>query len=95
MGFEYQIKFERRTAEELDAQPRSVSEFSDFGGQYGSYNFRTSTNKDCLPDAEARIEKEGIYFCVYGGSGSRILRDVIGLLLSEDDRVTVAKLDWQ
>ena len=93
MGFEYQIKFERRTVEELDAQLRGVREFSDFGGQYGSYNFRTSTNKDGMPDAEARIEKEGVYFCVYGGNGSRILKDVIGLLLSEYDRVTVAKLD--
>jgi hypothetical protein len=30
-----------------------------------------------MPDAEARIEKKGLYFFDYGGKGARILKELL------------------
>ncbi len=81
MGIEHKILFEGATSIDLDRLLRAESSFVEFKPQYGSYEFRSKgSSKDSMPDAEARIETNGLYFCDYGGEGSRILANLINTL---------------
>jgi hypothetical protein len=77
MGFEYKIEFDYKSSELIDGILRSISEFSEFCQDFQSYEYRSNRNTKGMPDAEARIEKKGLYFCDYGGKGARILKELL------------------
>jgi len=95
MGFEYKIEFEYDSETELDQLLRRLDGFDGVETQFGGYRFCADGPREGMPDVEVRIQAAGLYACVYGGEGSRLFRDLIGELLAEHDRVTVAKLDWE
>lgn len=94
MGFEYQIKFRRPPEDQLDGLLRTPSAFAGFDPTFGSYNYRDARSTG-MPLAEARIESSGVYACVYGGNGWNVLRDLIALLLSEYNEISISKLGWE
>ncbi len=95
MGFEYRLDFTYADRQEVDALLRGLEGFEGRDEQFGGYYFRAKDNDGQMPDLEARIDEEGLYVCVYGGAGGRFLRRLMSAVLSEYDRVTAAKLDWE
>ncbi|NOK63349.1 MAG: hypothetical protein GFH27_549361n16 [Chloroflexi bacterium AL-W] len=95
MGFEYTIRFVYESQDKLDKLLRQCEGFTDVEPMFGGYQYRSSENQGIMPDAEVRIQDAGVYFCDYGASGARVLRDLVAQLLAEYNEVTIAKLDWE
>ncbi len=94
MGFEYRITIERVAAEDLDRLLREVSGFAGIEQEFDGYTFRTDDNTGKMPNAEARLEPGGLYFCDYGG-GEPYLSAVLMSCLAEYGEVAVSKLGWE
>jgi hypothetical protein len=60
----------------------------------GGYLYRDDDNTAAMPNAEARLQQSGLYIVDYGG-GARFLTASVMRCLSEFNRVTVSKLDWE
>jgi len=68
MGVEYRVRFKRRDVAALDAYLRSLPCFSEYDGEWRSYNYREQASTGNMPNAEIRVEDDGIYLCDYGMS---------------------------
>jgi hypothetical protein len=81
MGIEYKLSFTGATPSDLDKILRSLPSFDKILPAYDSYEFRSAGNsKTDMPDAEAKIETSGLYFCDYGGQGKVILSTLLSIL---------------
>jgi hypothetical protein len=86
MGVEYKIKIESNalweswslTRSNLDAELRSVPGFAEFEETFSSYYYREGDNRSKMPNAEIRIESDGLYLCDYGMS-----RSLFGLIVTD------------
>lgn len=77
MGTEYKVKLKYKDATQIDTFLRALPFFSAFEEQWKSYNYREENNLGKMPNAEIRIEDEGIYLCDYGMS-----RHLFGLMIT-------------
>ena len=95
MGFEYTLRFTYNSQDDLDKLLRQSESFTQVEPLFGGYQYRSEHNQVGMPDAEARIQDSGLYFCDNGGHGAWILRELIANLLTEYHEITIAKLDWE
>lgn len=73
MGFEYRFVIEAPfDPAEIDQILRAQPTFTDFDPAFGSYDFRAGGTAPApsMPNAEARIEQDAVYFCIYGDGGT-------------------------
>lgn len=68
MGMEYKIRFETQEREQLDSLLKSLPHFDEFSQDREVYLYRVPGNSGSMPNAEAQVEKGGLYFCDYGMS---------------------------
>ena len=92
MGIEYEIRFEYPNQDALDSFLRSVARFDRIDAKFASYEFRDPGNPGPMPDASAKIELDGIYFCDHGGKGQEIRDDIVKRLRATFGEVTIAEL---
>ena len=60
----------------------------------GGYCLRAEDNPGEMPNAEVRIQGDGLSVCD-DGSGAQFLSSVMLACLAEFGEVTVSKLDWE
>jgi hypothetical protein len=90
MGYEHHLRLPSTPPLELDAILRGIRGFETYDAEFHLYMFRRlSTN--AMPDAQAKLEIEGIYFCD-NGSGQEILADLINALESRIGPVEATEL---
>jgi hypothetical protein len=74
MGYEYRLDFEVPDRADADRVLRKVPGFEGFNPKFELYSFRRKST-GTMPDADAKIERSGIYLCDYG-TGYQVVRDI-------------------
>jgi hypothetical protein len=95
MGMEYKLRFLYPDEASVTLALRRLPMVREVRRANIDFEFRTPESKDpnSMPDASAHVEKDGLYFCVYGGLGEEFLGVVIARLVDKFGRVTVAELE--
>jgi len=90
MGIEYRLRFSRPTPDDVA---------SVVARQPGASNSAPNTfdlrldSQGTMPDATARIEADGLYYCSYRTAGGAILGCLIAALVNRFGPVTIE--DWE
>lgn len=95
MAIEYHIRFARSSDGELDGAIRSLPFFRNYDVRYQLYNFRLDGDNSGpgMPDAHAKIEPDGVYFCDNGGPDvTRIKEALIAVGRQFDSTVIIVEL---
>ncbi len=77
MSIEYKVIIEYKDTEPIDKFLRNLPCFTGFDKEWNSYNHREENNTGKMPNAEIKIEDEGVYLCDYGMS-----RQLFGLIVT-------------
>jgi hypothetical protein len=87
MGIEYQIRFARPSEPVLDRAIRSLPFFRDYDDNYQLYNLWLDRNdsRPGMPDAHAKIEASGIYFCDNCGPDVSCIRESLMTIAQQFD----------
>ena len=65
MGYEYMLDLEVPDRAEADRVLRAVAGFAGYSPEFELYSFRRQATGP-MPDADAKIERSGIYVCDHG-----------------------------
>ena len=93
MGMEYKLRFAFPDVASVTSVLRRLPMVREVPRTNIEFEFRAAENSSSMPDASARIEQDGLYFCVCGNRGRQFLGDIIARLVSEYGTVTVADLE--
>jgi hypothetical protein len=93
MGMEYKLQFEFPNAESVTTVLRRLPMVREAQRTTLDFEFRVAENSGSMPDALARIEQDGLYFCDFGGMGRQFLGILVARLVSEFGPVTVADFE--
>ena len=77
MGMEYTLRFTCRDNTKLDVLLRALPNYERFDSTRQRYLFRFAENTGKMPNAEIKIEPQGVYFCDFGSSYA-----LLGLLIT-------------
>jgi hypothetical protein len=93
MGMEYKLRFTHPGPAVVIELLERLATFSRSANGNCTFELRDQENGDRMPDASLRVEPDGVYFCVYGGSGDRCLGEVVTRLVREFGAVIVTELE--
>jgi hypothetical protein len=93
MGIEYKLQFAHSDPACIADSLRRLPMVREMSVRAGEFELRAMESTGTMPDATARVEPDGLYFCDYGGAGRQLLGILIARLVSEFGPVTVG--DWE
>ncbi len=93
MGVEYTLRFAHPDAASVSAVLRRLPVAHELSPSGSEFELRAVGTAGAIPDATARVESYGLYFCDYGGAGREFLGLVVARLVGEFGTVTVAELE--
>jgi hypothetical protein len=93
MGIEYRLRFKAPNSGAVAAELARLQGAKQSEKEPEALEFHTTrTGSEDLPDATARVEQGGLYFCDHGGDGRSFLGHVLARLTSSFGPVEVEEL---